>query len=48
MLFALSAAAAFVWFFPATRDSARATWHRATVHARRVLVAVGVGRDQEP
>ena len=48
VLFALSAAAAFVWFFPATRTTARATWHRATAHARRVIVAVSTGRAQEP
>ena len=48
VLFALSAAAVFVWFFPATRTTARATWQRATVQARRVLVAVGAGRAQEP
>jgi eukaryotic-like serine/threonine-protein kinase len=48
LLFALTAAAAFVWFSPATRTTARATWQRATVQARRVLVAVGAGRAQEP
>ena len=41
LLFTLSVAAAFVWFLPVTRTSARATWHRVTAHARRVLVAAG-------
>jgi serine/threonine protein kinase len=47
MLFALAAVAG-VWFFPATRTTARATWHRATAHARRVLVAAGTIGSQEP
>jgi serine/threonine protein kinase len=47
VLFALSAAAAFVLLFPATRTIARATWHRAAAHARRALVTGGSGRAQE-
>jgi hypothetical protein len=33
-------AVALVWLFPSTRTIARATWGRATVQARRVLVAL--------
>jgi serine/threonine protein kinase len=47
VLFALAAVAA-VWFFPATRTSARATWHRATANARRAIVAVRTSGTQEP
>jgi serine/threonine protein kinase len=48
VLFALSAAAALVWFLPATRTTAHATWQRATAQARRALLATGTGRSQEP
>ena len=48
LMLALSAAAAFVWFFPGTRAIARATWSRATAHARRVIVAGVTGRTAEP
>jgi serine/threonine protein kinase len=41
-------AAALVGLFPSTRTIARATWDRATVHARRVLVGVRAGRAREP
>jgi len=34
VLFVLSAAAAFVWFLPATRTAVRTIWHRASAHAR--------------
>ena len=47
-MLALSAAAAFVWFFPATRAIARATWSRATAHARRGIVAGVTSRAAEP
>jgi serine/threonine protein kinase len=47
VLFALSAAAA-VWFLPATRTTARATWQRATAHVRRAIVAVSPSSAQEP
>ena len=48
VLFALAAMAG-VWLFPATRTTVRATWHRATAHVRRVLVAAaGTSRSQEP
>jgi len=42
------AVAAGVWFFPATRSTARATWHRATAHARRAIVAVSTSGAREP
>jgi serine/threonine protein kinase len=48
VLFALAAAAAGVWFFPTTRTTARATWHRATAHARRVIVAGSTSGTREP
>jgi serine/threonine protein kinase len=47
VLFALAAAAG-VWFLPATRTAARATWHRATAHARRAIVAVSTSGTREP
>jgi serine/threonine protein kinase len=35
VLFALTAAVAFLCLFPAARTTVRSTWHRATAHARR-------------
>jgi serine/threonine protein kinase len=48
VMLALSAAAAFLWFFPGTRAIARATWSRATAHARRALVAGVASRAAGP
>jgi hypothetical protein len=48
VLLALAAAAALIWFLPATRTNARATWHRATSHARRAIVALTTSGAQEP
>ncbi len=40
-------AAAFVWFSPPTWTVARRTCYRATAYARRVLMALGAGSEQE-
>jgi serine/threonine protein kinase len=44
VLFALPAIAAFVWSFPAARNTVQTTWNRATARVRRVLVAAGTTR----